>query len=105
MKKQLSHVLIWALMLAILTLPGCVPGDGSATEEDPAGFFWAIWHGWVAPVTLIWGLINPDIRVYEAANTGWWYDFGFYMAIVGGFGGFSLTRRKNKKKSGSGDKG
>lgn len=99
MKKQLSHTLVLILMLAILTLSGCVPGDGSSTEEDPAGFFSAIWHGWIAPVTLIWGLINPDIRVYEAANTGWWYDLGFYMAILGGFGGFSLTRKKGKKKS------
>ena len=24
----------------------------------------------------------------------WWYDFGFYIAIISGFGGLSLFRRK-----------
>jgi len=33
--------------------------------------------------------------VYETTNTGWWYDFGFYTAIISGFGGLSLVR-KNK---------
>jgi hypothetical protein len=31
-------------------------------------------------------------------NTGWWYDFGFYIAIVGGFGGFALSRKKKRKE-------
>jgi len=30
------------------------------------------------------------------ANTGWWYDFGFYLAIVGGWGSLSLVRKKSK---------
>jgi hypothetical protein len=31
-------------------------------------------------------------------NTGWWYDFGFYMAIISGFGGLSLNRKHKKCK-------
>ncbi|MBN3522447.1 hypothetical protein JSQ80_01015 [Paenibacillus apiarius] len=77
-------------------LSGCVPGDGSYTQADPAGFFWGIWHGWIAPISLIIGVFNGDIRVYEVNNTGWWYDLGFYLAILGGFGGFSLSRRKRR---------
>lgn len=76
-----------------LGLAGCVPGDGSCTAADPAGFWSGIWHGWVAPVSLVWGLLDPAVRVYEAQNTGWWYDFGYYMAIISGFGGLSLLRR------------
>ncbi|MEW6653145.1 MAG: hypothetical protein AB1394_06705, partial [Bacteroidota bacterium] len=60
-----------------------------------AGFFTGVWHGWIAPISLIMGLFNPEIRVYEINNTGWWYDFGFYIAIISGFGGISLFR-KNK---------
>ena len=85
------------LLIALITSAGCVPGDGKHTAEKPAGFFWGIWHGWIAPISLIWQLFNPDIRVYEPQNTGWWYDFGFYIAIISGFGGISLTRRKRKK--------
>lgn len=79
--------------LLLLALTGCVPGDGTCSRDDPAGFLWGIWHGWLAPVSLIWGLFDGKIRVYEAANTGWWYDLGFYMAIISGFGGLSFVRR------------
>lgn len=85
------------LLIALITFIGCVPGDGKHTTEKPAGFFWGIWHGWIAPISLIWSIFNSDIRVYEPQNTGWWYDFGFYIAIISGFGGISLTRRKRNK--------
>ena len=85
------------LLVTLITSAGCVPGDGKHTTQKQAGFFWGIWHGWIAPISLIWGIFNPDIRVYEPQNTGWWYDFGFYIAIISGFGGISLTRRKRKK--------
>ncbi|WP_280530879.1 hypothetical protein [Paenibacillus alvei] len=39
-------------------------------------------------------MFKDGIRVYEMNNTGWWYDLGFYIAIVGGFGGFAFGRRK-----------
>jgi len=77
-----------------LVLAGCIPGDRTYTSSRPAGFFLGVWHGWIAPVSLIVGLFRKNIRVYEAVNTGWWYDFGFYIAIISGFGGLSLFRKK-----------
>ena len=94
-KRFICILLLMFLMLHI----GCLPGDGKHTAEKPAGFLWGIWHGWLAPLSLIWGLFNSDIRVYEPFNTGWWYDFGFYMAVISGFGGLSLSRRKRKESS------
>ncbi|MBL1214909.1 MAG: hypothetical protein D8M61_16330 [Ignavibacteriae bacterium] len=82
----------------VLLISACAPGGGSSTPDDLAGFFMGIWHGWIAPISLIVGFFNPDIRVYELHNTGWWYDFGFYIAIIGGFGGISLLRKNSKKK-------
>ena len=61
-------------------------------------FFSGIWHGWIAPLSLILGIFTDNIRVYEMNNTGWWYDLGFYMAIISGFGGISLSRKKMKKR-------
>lgn len=92
MSKKLIWILV--LLLSMVILSGCIPGDGKHTEERPAGFFWGIWHGWIAPISLIGGLFNKNLRVYEVFNTGWWYDFGFYVAIIAGFGGFSLIRKK-----------
>jgi len=89
-------ILILILVLSTVVLSGCIPGDGKNNEDNPAGFLWGIWHGWLAPISLIIGIFKSNIRVYEVANTGWWYDFGFYIAIISGFGGLSLTRRKKK---------
>lgn len=94
MKKRILLLgVVSVVMLFLLT--GCAPGDGTYTAAKPAGFFWGIWHGWIAPISLIIGLFNKSIRVYETMNTGWWYDFGFYIAIISGFGGISLVRKKN----------
>lgn len=85
-----------ALILLIVVVSSCAPGGGEFTAEEPAGFFMGIWHGWIAPISLIIGIFDCSIRIYEPFNTGWWYDFGFYIAVVGGFGSFALFRKKDK---------
>lgn len=97
--RQRSTQTVWAVILVVLLvsgLTGCVPGNTQYTPETPAGFFWGIWHGWIAPVSLVLGFLNGISRVYEVHNTGWFYDLGFYMAIISGFGGVSLFRKKSK---------
>ncbi len=97
MKKKI--IVIAALVLSLsAVLTGCIPGDGTYTTGDPAGFFWGVWHGWIAPISIIVGIFSDNIRVYEPANTGWWYDFGFYVAVISGFGGLSLSRKKKRKE-------
>ena len=81
------------LTIALITAAGCMPGDGEYTEDQPAGFFWGVWHGLIAPISLIWGLFNSEIRLYEPLNTGWAYDLGFYLAVIGGFSSFSSSSR------------
>jgi hypothetical protein len=93
MKSENFKTLI-LLFLSIVLITACMPGSGHSSTENPAGFFTGVWHGWIAPVSLILGLFNSDIRVYEQFNTGWWYDFGFYIAIISGFGGIAFSRKK-----------
>lgn len=97
MKKKL--ILLAVIAVTMLALTGCIPGDGRNTTDELAGFFWGIWHGWIAPISLIIGIFKDHIRVYEVHNTGWWYDVGFYMAVISGFGGISFTRRKKASKN------
>jgi len=94
--KKLLVILLVSTVAFVLT--GCVPGDGKITSEDPAGFFWGVWHGWMAPISLIIGLFDHNIRVYEVINSGWLYDFGFYGAVISGFGGLRFTRKVSKNK-------
>ena len=95
-KKVISVGILLVVVMAILT--GCVPGDGTYTYTSPAGFFWGIWHGWIAPISLVWGFFDNKIRIYETLNTGWKYDFGFYIAIISGFGGLRLFRKKRSDR-------
>jgi len=90
-------VIGFLVLLILITLTGCIPGDGASTSNNPAGFLWGVWHGWMAPISLIIGLFNKNIRVYELVNTGWWYDLGFYMAVISGFGGVAFSRKKSSK--------
>jgi polyferredoxin len=97
----MRRIILLSILIILVTvmLTGCVPGDGTYTADNQAGFFWGVWHGWIAPVSLIWGLFNKNINIYEVVNSGWWYDFGFYIAIISGFGGLSLVRRKNSNRN------
>jgi len=87
---------VWVIILGatIFCVSGCFPGGGTSTPVQPAGFFTGIWHGWIAPVSLIVGIFRADIRIYEPFNTGWWYDFGFYIAVISGFGGVAFSRKR-----------
>jgi hypothetical protein len=88
---SLSLIFITAALFA-----GCFPHQQPSPGGSQAGFFLGIWHGWIAPLSLIVGLFDNSVRIYELNNTGWWYDLGFYIAIVGGFGGIALSRRRKE---------
>jgi len=97
---NIQKLICLLLLIAIITIVGCVPGDGNHTADEPAGFFWGVWHGLIAPISLIWGLFNSEIRLYEPQNTGWAYDLGFYLAVIGGFSSFSSSSgSKGRKKA------
>jgi hypothetical protein len=92
-------VTLGLLLISCGLVVGCAPGDGTYQKDSPAGFFTGLWHGWIAPITLVVGLFNNAIRIYEVNNTGWWYDLGYYLAVVGGFGGIAFSRKRHSKKT------
>ncbi len=94
MRKILVALL--CVVVITITFSGCFPGGSTYSTQEPAGFFSGVWHGWIAPISLIVGLFKDGVRIYEPANTGWWYDLGFYIAVIAGFGGITLTRKKKK---------
>ena len=86
------------VLTSLIVLNACIPGDGSYEGLKQANFLSGVWHGWIAPLSLIISLFDHDITIYEAYNKGWLYDFGFYIAIISGFGSLSLSRKHKKKK-------
>ena len=95
MKKN-TVLLFIVLATLLIVFSGCIPGDGTYTAGNPAGFFWGFWHAIVAPVSLIIGLFNKHIRIYEVINSGWFYDFGYALAIICGVSGFTIFKNKNR---------
>jgi len=87
-------VLVTGLLLAGCTAHGAVVASG-------AGFWQGLWHGAIFPVTFIVSLFNKDVGVYEAVNSGGWYNFGFFLGIAvsmgGGAGASAAGRRKRDR--------
>ena len=76
-----KSILIVFLVLIVLVFTGCadVTPIENCVVDKPAGFFWGLWHGIIAPVSFIGSLFMDDVAMYAVNNTGGWYDFGFVL--------------------------
>ena len=115
MKKL--FVLVLSIML-LVTMAGCGPDtnievntpDSSIQLNTPgvnplvnepaengrvAGVVQGLWHGIIAPVTLIMSFFNENVQMYEVHNDGKEYNLGYLLgvAIVFLILGFSGRRR------------
>jgi len=41
-----------------------------------------LWHGIIAPVTLVFSFFNDNIHMYEVHNAGSEYDLGFLLGLT-----------------------
>jgi hypothetical protein len=102
MKK--IHLFVLSAILFIL-LAGCAPGSSvqvntpSVTlqfglpgpnplldQPDVAGRIaragTGLWHGLIAPLTLLLSFFSPDIQMYEVHNSGGEYNLGFLIGVA-----------------------
>lgn len=78
--KKLTTITL--LLLITIIFAGCTFIEPySISYYDPPGFFSAIWHGLIAPYTLIVRWFK-DVEMYAYPNSGWLYDFGFLIGIA-----------------------
>ncbi|MFZ6183859.1 hypothetical protein [Nannocystis pusilla] len=75
------------ILVAVLGLAACAAGDPRFSSDTPAGFWMGLWHGVIAWVSLVLGVFDDSVRVYEVYNTGRWYDFGLLIGIACMWGG------------------
>ena len=57
--------------------------DGYYSAYDAPGFFPGVWHGLLAPYSLIVRWFVDDISMYAIPNSGWFYDLGFLLGVGG----------------------
>jgi len=92
---------LFILFPFLLLLTSCAAGDVQFTQDSPAGFWYGLWHGIIALISLIIHVFNETVAVYEINNTGGWYDFGFLLGVIFIWGGGSHATCKsaeNKKR-------
>ena len=98
-----KNLILIAIMLVLVT--GCAPGSSvevdvpSSTvvlttpgpnpeqnKEDAAGrvagVVQGLWHGLIAPVTLIGSFFNPTMEMYEVHNNGKEYNLGYLFGVA-----------------------
>ncbi|MDX5476447.1 MAG: hypothetical protein LPK00_13005 [Bacillaceae bacterium] len=73
--------IVFTLLLILVFLSGCLPGDGTSTSNSPAGFWLGFWHGFIIIISFIISLFSETVVIYETNNNGGWYDFGFICGI------------------------
>jgi len=102
MKKLLISISV--VMLFVL-MAGCAPGE--EIELDPpdntlqlntpgvnplmneqaengrvAGLLQGLWHGIIAPVTLVMSFFNENVQMYEVHNNGKEYNLGYLLGVA-----------------------
>lgn len=81
MKNSVIKILV--LVLCVVILAGCTfAGTHSTFTAGTPGFLMGVWHGTVAPYTLIVRFFI-DIKMYAIPNSGFTYDLGFLLGLVG----------------------
>jgi opacity protein-like surface antigen len=72
-----------SLLGLCLLLVACMPGPNTLVNTGvgaaPAGFWLGLWHGCFSPFSFLWSLWDKSINIYEVANNGAWYNFGFLL--------------------------
>jgi ABC-type oligopeptide transport system substrate-binding subunit len=104
MKKKLVSMVILLVFLA-LPLAACAPGSDievnvpettlQLTTPGPnpvlnqpdnngrvAGVAQGLWHGLIAPLTLVGSFFNPALEMYEVHNNGREYNLGFLFGVA-----------------------
>jgi hypothetical protein len=92
MKKK--YLLLGVMLTTtLLIFTGCYPNNEVYTAESPANFISGLWHGIVVVINFIRSWFNPNVGIYESTNNGFWYNFGFLLAV----GAFSTGCSSSKK--------
>jgi len=69
------------LILIVFCLTGCADSVSfiSASEIQPVGFWYGLWHGMILPISWFISLFSDSTVIYAIYNNGGWYDFGFTL--------------------------
>ena len=76
--RLIPITLVVAISLVLVSCGFATAGYGG---YDLPGFFMGVWHGCLAPWSLIARLFL-DVKMYAFPNAGWIYDLGFLIGVL-----------------------
>lgn len=76
--RVIRTMLVAASSLALVSCGFATAGYGG---YDLPGFLLGVWHGLLAPWSLIARLFL-DVKMYAFPNAGWIYDLGFLIGVL-----------------------
>lgn len=85
MKKYIIFILVVALATGLLPMSQ-VHAFGQSTDGNTYGahgFLFGLWHGLLAPWSLIARIFIPNTVMYFSPNTGFGYDLGYLLGAGG----------------------
>lgn len=77
-----------------LTTPGVNPLVNEPGTNGVAGVVQGLWHGIIAPVTLLLSFFNESIQMYEVHNNGSEYNLGYLLGVAIVFLLLGITSRR-----------
>lgn len=90
--------LFYILLISSIVFSGCAEKIEVAFPNNAYeyGFFSGLWHGFIAPFSLIGMLFDSSIAVFASKNSGFFYNLGFLMGS-GGWGVLASNAKKKKR--------
>lgn len=101
MKKNLVFIVLLLTLLSAACAPGSdlevttpestielkSPGPNPQLDQPDdsggvAGLVQGLWHGIIAPVSVVGSFFNPAMQMYEVHNNGRDYNLGFLIGIA-----------------------
>lgn len=98
MKKNNLYLLGFSAVVVTACTAG--PNPLAVEQQALAGFWKGLWHGFIMMFTFIISLFNDKVTMYEVANNGGWYNFGFLLGAMmfwGGSGNQTCTHVRSDK--------
>jgi len=85
MEKFLLKVTIISIIVSVLIVTSCAPGnerwDKNINPGHKAGFWAGLWHGLILIITFVVSLFTKEVGIYEINNNGWPYNLGFILGL------------------------
>lgn len=102
LKNKNALIVITLLAAMLILLSACAAGPNPSqniadTHGKVANFWTGLWHGFIAPYTLIISIFFKNIGFYDVFNNGVWYNLGYLLGLGLTFGSGAIARYSDHK--------